>query len=543
MFKSFELRMPNAQFREDAMKVISEIKGFSWSVGDAERLIGIVKFLTEMLIVTSNKPYRYLPEREQTRLSWSSEYQVIMQVMDGLYGASYNREATTFIIGTVLWLSPVEAENVFNCNKGIRESQISLRPIYELRKFLYRTESLLKEQMYGRLGRPAQSQVQIYEIGNGDQRRARALKSAKEFMKRGEGVPVDDFAGETADPFFGILDINSIKNKYEYWYLNLLRRLTSGRAKEDRTGTGTCSETFETYKHDLREGFPALRSRFLKPENPGKELKWMLSGSDNEKDLAAMGVPFWSEFADETGNLGPVYGFLWRHWPNGDGTETDQVRYVQDLLRTNPTSRRMVVDCWHPTFIPNSKNAPKDNYKEGKQALTPCHILWDVVVQPMSLKERMDWLKVNRPNLQLNLLPVCENWEVVAAEKMDGFGVPKYFLDLGFVMRSTDTVLGLPANMNFYATLAHALAKENNMVARYLGYVGMDVHVYKNHIDGINQQFEYVRNNPDKVFGEVTTFHIEGDLKDVVDIDVEKFRYENYSRELVGPAIRFPIAI
>lgn len=350
------------------------------------------------------------------------------------------------------------------------------------------------------------------------------------------------FAGDTTSSF-GI-DPSRIKNKFEYWYLDLIARLMTAQEKDDRTNTGTLSTTFETYKHDLREYFPMIRSRFLKPENPGKEFFWMGSGSSNEKDLAAMGVPFWSEFADESGELGPVYGFLWRHWPNGDGTETDQVKYVLDLLKRDPNSRRAIIDCWHPTFIPDSKTPPKENYKVGKQNLTPCHYAINLLGQPVPFGERLVWLQKNHPKKFTSLYPVCSGaWVEEATTRMNEWNVPTHYLDLAFHMRSSDTVLGLPANFNFYATMCHVFGNELNMIPRYLCYTGMDVHLYRNHVDGMKEVFKWVAANTDSVFNEVSQFELVN--KDIPwdAMQSGNLSYTNYDRSLVGPAVRFPVAV
>lgn len=337
----------------------------------------------------------------------------------------------------------------------------------------------------------------------------------------------------------------AVVNKFEYWYLDLLLRLMSAPAKGDRTGVGTRSTTHEEYKHDLRHSFPQLRSRFLKTENPSKELQWMISGSNNEKDLAALGVPFWSEFADETGNLGPVYGHLWRFWPNGDGTTTDQLAMLQDLLKNDPNSRRMIINCWHPTFIPNSKTDPKENWKEGKQALTPCHYSINVLTQPMDFADRMTWLKEHHPTKLSLLYPVTgSEWVETAEKRMDGWGVPSRYLDLKFIMRSSDTVLGLPANFGFYAHMAIALAKEANMVPRYLCYSGMDVHMYGSHVKGVMDQLTWAKQHPGEVFGKVTQVRYDVPVgTPITEYDWSKFVVLGYNKEEVGPAIRFPIPV
>ncbi|WNV45989.1 thymidylate synthase [Aeromonas phage AerS_266] len=334
-------------------------------------------------------------------------------------------------------------------------------------------------------------------------------------------------------------------NSWELWYAKLLTELVNvTNGKEDRTGTGVNSISHVSYTHDLRESFPLVRGRFLKPENPGKEMTWMLGGSSNEKDLAKLGVPFWSEFADATGELGPVYGYLWRHWPNPDGTETDQIAYVENLLKHNPTSRRILVNCWHPSFIPDSKTPPKENYKVGKQALTPCHFAWTVTCQPMSFTDRLEWVNKQDFDLIAQIYSIMEKFgggpETV--KYMDEQNVPKFFSDLQFFMRSSDTVLGLPANFNMYGHLAHFIAKSHNFVARNLTYSGSDVHLYHNHFNGVEKYLGYLQDHPE-VFNDVGQFELNVKRDSIVEYQPEDFVYINYSKEQVGPAIKFPVAV
>lgn len=334
-----------------------------------------------------------------------------------------------------------------------------------------------------------------------------------------------------------------IRNTFENWYIEALKSLLSGVNKDDRTGTGTISTTFMSYKHDLRDGYPTMYSRFLKPENPAKEMIWMLSGSKNVKDLQALGVPFWNAFADESGDLGPIYGYLWRNWPNPDGSVTDQIKYVQESLKSNPSSRRMVVSCWNPSFIPDPKRPPKENYKFGHSSLTACHYAWQVVCQPMTIMERVQHAVtsfslpdefVDNP-IKLITHP---NGDAI----LDQANIPRYFLDLKFDMRSNDFVLGNPANWGMYAFLAELLAFEYNMVARYLCYGGMDVHVYQNHLLGVQQQLNYFEANKEHVLAQRTDIIFnKGTTLD--NVTPESFKFIGYAREVAGPAIKFPIAV
>ncbi|QDJ96702.1 putative thymidylate synthase [Aeromonas phage PS2] len=210
---------------------------------------------------------------------------------------------------------------------------------------------------------------------------------------------------------FGIKE-EDCKNKYELWYFKtLLSLLEDGTVKDDRTNTGTRSIPFHTYQHDLRESYPLMKSRYLDPFNPIKEMIWMLSGSSNVKPLQEMGVPFWNSFADEDGELGPVYGVQWRHWKTPDGEEVDQIQYVLDLLENEPTSRRMVVSCWNPSFIPVAKTAPKDNPKLGKMSLTPCFVAGTPVLTPHGY---VDIESLNAGDLVVtdkgNIQPINHKW-------------------------------------------------------------------------------------------------------------------------------------
>lgn len=344
---------------------------------------------------------------------------------------------------------------------------------------------------------------------------------------------------------FGIKE-HLVKNKYELWYFKtLLSLINDGTNKEDRTNTGTRCIPFHTYQHDLRESYPLMKSRFLNPLNPIKEMIWMLSGTSNIKPLQEMGVPFWDCFADENGDLGPVYGVMWRHWPNPDGSETDQIQYVSDLLKTNPTSRRMIVSCWNPSFIPDSKNPPKENPKLGKASLTPCHHVFTLTCTPMGFGDRLKVFEQLNTAAHSGLYPISgSGWSEHAETVMNQHNVPKYFLDLSFQMRSNDFVLGNPANMNEYSALCHMFAEQSNMVARYLNYVGIDVHVYSDHIKGAKEQIDYARKNINLFTDEPCKMLMSLDKpKTIFDYKPEHFMFPNYNKETTGPIIRFPIAV
>lgn len=345
---------------------------------------------------------------------------------------------------------------------------------------------------------------------------------------------------------FGIKE-EDCKNKYELWYFKtLLSLIEDGTVKDDRTNTGTRSIPFHTYQHDLRESYPLMKSRYLDPFNPIKEMIWMLSGSSNVKPLQEMGVPFWNSFADEDGELGPVYGVQWRHWKTPDGEEVDQIQYVLDLLENEPTSRRMVVSCWNPSFIPVAKTAPKDNPKLGKMSLTACHFSFVLTATPMNFGDRLNYFKHSHPTIYSNLYPISgKGWAERAEEAMNHRNVPKFYLDLSFIMRSNDFILGNPANLNEYAALCMMFAQQRNMIARYVNYTGIDVHVYSNHIAGAREQIDYVKKHPEIFTDEPAKMHIglNGKPNTIFEYTVDHFVVQDYHRENTGPVIRFPIAV
>lgn len=339
-----------------------------------------------------------------------------------------------------------------------------------------------------------------------------------------------------------------MKNKYEQWYMETLAYiLANGQRRGDRTGTGVISMPNIHYTHDLRESYPLMFGRHFNFIQPIVEKIWMMSGSSNIQYLKDNGCPFWNGFAtkdnmvnsidldrverlkihannrgvpltemlaamsvvpvteidtmldkyqvpntvDEkvpNGELGPVYGVQWRNWPNPDGTTFDQLQYALDTLKRDPNSRRVVVDCWNPSYLPDPKLSPRENAAKGKMALTPCHFNFGFYTWKLSSQERYDLL----PNLhegelsdKIFMAPgnIDENWDKLYAE----YNIPTHYLDISFTMRSNDWVLGQPANMNMYSALLMMFAQQLNMIPRYVNYWGWDSHVYTNHLEGVKE--------------------------------------------------------
>ncbi len=211
-------------------------------------------------------------------------------------------------------------------------------------------------------------------------------------------------------------------------YLNLLDRiLRDGVQKDDRTGTGTLSVFGHQMRFDLSEGFPLLTTKKLHTKSIIYELLWFLKGDTNVRYLQEHGVRIWNEWADENGDLGPVYGHQWRSWPDYDGGVIDQIEYVLNQIRTNPNSRRMIVSAWNVAEV-------------NKMALPPCHTLFQFYV--------------------------CNGR-----------------LSLQLYQRSADTFLGVPFNIASYALLTMMMAQVTGLEPGEFVHTTGDTHLYLNHLE------------------------------------------------------------
>lgn len=221
-------------------------------------------------------------------------------------------------------------------------------------------------------------------------------------------------------------------------YEDLLREvLAEGSAKSDRTGTGTRSVFGRQIRYDLAQGFPLLTTKRVHFRSVALELLWFLRGSSNVRWLQEQGVTIWDEWADENGDLGPVYGVQWRSWPDGDGGTIDQIAQVVESLRTNPDSRRHIVTAWNPAEVPD-------------MALPPCHALFQFYVQP----------------------------------QQDGPGK----LSCQLYQRSADMFLGVPFNIASYALLTLLIAQQTGLEPGEFVWTGGDVHIYDNHVEQVQRQ-------------------------------------------------------
>lgn len=250
-------------------------------------------------------------------------------------------------------------------------------------------------------------------------------------------------------------------------YLDLLQDIrNNGVRKDDRTGTGTLSVFARQLRHDLNEGFPLLTTKKLHFKGIANELLWFLNGETNTRWLNDNGVTIWDEWATETGDLGPIYGKQWTAWPTRDGGTINQIDYVVDCLRHNPNSRRILFHGWNVEYLPDEKLSPQENVKQGKMALPPCHLLYQFYVAEGRLSAQL-------------------------------------------LIRSSDSMLGLPYNMASLALLTHMLAQQCDLQLGEIIITTGDSHIYSNHERQVDLQLQrqtrplpklLIKRRPDSIY-------------------------------------------
>lgn len=274
-------------------------------------------------------------------------------------------------------------------------------------------------------------------------------------------------------------------------YLDLLTDvITNGVVKGDRTGTGTKAVFARQFRHNLADGFPLLTTKKLHFKSIANELIWMLSGSTNVKWLNENGVSIWDEWATEDGDLGPVYGKQWTAWPTKDGRTINQIDYMVETLKTNPNSRRILFHGWNVEYLPDERQSPQENARNGLQALPPCHLLYQAFVHERHL------------SMQLYI-------------------------------RSSDVFLGLPYNTAALALLTHMLAQQCDLIPHEIIVTTGDTHAYSNHMEQIQEQLS---RTPKKLPQLKILRHPES-IYDYKFEDFEVVGYEPY------PSIKAPVAI
>lgn len=250
-------------------------------------------------------------------------------------------------------------------------------------------------------------------------------------------------------------------------YLDLIKRvLDQGTEKEDRTGTGTISVFGHQSRYDLAEGFPLVTTKKLHLKSIIYELLWFLKGDTNVKYLQENGVRIWNEWADENGDLGHVYGYQWRSWPDYNGGFIDQISEVVDTLKNKPDSRRIIVSSWNVADIPDMK-------------LPPCHAFFQ-------------------------------------------FYVANGRLSLQLYQRSADIFLGVPFNIASYALLLKMMAQVTGLQEGEFIHTLGDAHIYLNHLDQVKTQ---IAREPRPL----PQMLLNPDVKDIFDFKFEDFQLENYN--------------
>lgn len=274
-------------------------------------------------------------------------------------------------------------------------------------------------------------------------------------------------------------------------YLDLLRHIKdNGVTKSDRTGTGTISVFGYQMRFNLAEGFPLVTTKKVHLKSIIHELLWFIRGDTNIAYLKENGVSIWDEWADANGELGPVYGKQWRSWEGPNGETVDQLQQLLDEIKRNPDSRRLVLSAWNPVVLPDVTFSPKENAAAGKQALPPCHCLFQFYVVDGKLS--------------------CQLYQ-----------------------RSGDVFLGVPFNIASYSLLTLMMAQVCGLQPGDFIHTFGDVHIYLNHMEQVDLQLSrdprplpQMKLNPAKT-------------------SLFDFTYDDF--ELVGydphPAIKAPVAV
>ncbi len=249
-------------------------------------------------------------------------------------------------------------------------------------------------------------------------------------------------------------------------YQDLVRHvLSNGNKKEDRTGTGTVSVFGYQMRFDLNEGFPLLTTKKVHLKSIIHELLWFLQGSTNIAYLKENGVRIWDEWADENGNLGPVYGYQWRNWPKPDGTHIDQITQVVNMIKNNPDSRRLIVSAWNVADVDQMK-------------LPPCHAFFQFYVANGKLS--------------------CQLYQ-----------------------RSADIFLGVPFNIASYALLTMMVAQVCELKLGDFVHTLGDAHIYSNHFEQVNEQLT-------RDLRALPTMNINPNVKDIFEFKFEDFTLDGY---------------
>lgn len=316
----------------------------------------------------------------------------------------------------------------------------------------------------------------------------------------------------------------------------------NGTHKEDRTGTGTRSVFGRQMRFDLQQGFPLVTTKKVAIKAVIHELLWFLSGSTNIKYLKDNGVSIWDAWADENGDLGPVYGSQWRKWPGipslhevdaSKGVKgnmimmtpcLDQISQLMRDLKHNPDSRRLIVSAWNVAEIPNMK-------------LPPCHMVFQFYTTELTLAERDDLSELKEQHRGTTIFgnALCGDKKSIDASHImfDEQGVPRRKLSCQLYQRSVDSVLGLPFNIASYAFLTHMIAQQLNMIAAEFVWTGGDCHIYDSHVSQVQEQLS-------REPYAYPTLRFSRKPNSIFDYKIEDFEIVNYQHH---PAIKAPVSV
>jgi thymidylate synthase len=262
-------------------------------------------------------------------------------------------------------------------------------------------------------------------------------------------------------------------------YLQLMRHvLDTGVKKEDRTGTGTLSVFGYQMRFDLNAGFPLVTTKKCHMRSIIHELLWFLKGETNIAYLTENNVKIWDGWATDDGELGPVYGKQWRSWEGVDGQVIDQISQLVEQIKTNPDSRRLIVSAWNPTVLPDTSYSPKENAAQGRQALPPCHTMFQFYVLEGKLS--------------------CQLYQ-----------------------RSGDIFLGVPFNIASYALLTMMVAQVCDLQLGDFVHTLGDAHLYVNHLEQANLQLTRKPYSLPKM-------SINSNIKDIFSFEIDDFELKDY---------------
>lgn len=274
-------------------------------------------------------------------------------------------------------------------------------------------------------------------------------------------------------------------------YLRMMRQIKNeGVDRPDRTGVGTRSIFGGMMRFNLQDGFPLLTTKRIHTKSIIHELLWFLSGDTNIKYLTDNGVSIWNEWANEEGELGPLYGEQWRSWPTNDGGAIDQIQRVIEGIKNSPYSRRNIVSAWNVEYLPDETVSPQENVNNGRMALAACHTMFQ-------------------------------------------FYVADNKLSCLLLARSQDFFLGTPFNISCYSLLVHMIAQQCNLEVGDFVWMGGDVHLYRNHFEQADIQMS-------RMPRELPKLNIKRKPESIFDYAYDDFEFIGYNPH---PSIKAPIAI